>query len=77
MTAPVIYHSGGDVIMSGFGRLDSDALDYLCAVTGDEFYAALFAGDNAAMTTAQRQGHALLTARIEANRWAKASGVRA
>lgn len=75
MAPPVIFHSGGDVVMSGFGRLDTGAQEHLAAVYGDEVLSAIIAGDHDAMTAAQARGHALLTARNEARRWAKASAV--
>lgn len=67
-----IYHSGGDVILEGYGRLDSDAQAHLADVTKDEFFAAMKARDVEAFRAAKETGKQLLRARQEARRWMRA-----
>lgn len=72
---PFIHHSGG-AVMLGNMRLDEGSQVHLLEVTGDEFKAALRAGDEAAMKVAATKATALLCARRFARRWAQTEAVR-
>ena len=68
-----IYFSGGDVMLEGYGPLDSDAQAHLADVTKDEFFAAMKARDEEAFQAAKAVAKALSKARHEAHRWQRAS----
>lgn len=68
-----IYHSGGDVILEGYGRLDSDAQAHLADVTTAEALTAFLAHNAQAFEAAKDTGKQLLRARHEARRWQRAS----
>lgn len=69
---PRIYHSGGDVMLEGYGRLDSDAQAHLADVTTAEALAAFIARDANAFEAAKATGKQLLRARQEARSWMRA-----
>ena len=68
-----IYFSGGDVMLEGYGPLDSDAQAHLADVTTEEALAAFLARNAQAFETAKETGKQLLRARHEAHRWQRAS----
>lgn len=70
---PRIYHSGGDVMLEGYGRLDSDAQAHLADVTKDEFFSAIKAKNIPAFNAAKATGKALLEAQKLARQWQRAS----
>ena len=68
-----IYFSGGDVMLEGYGPLDSDAQAHLANVTVEEAKAAFLAGNVQAFHVAMETAGQISRASHEAHRWQRAS----
>ncbi|MBO9710530.1 MAG: hypothetical protein J7521_20205 [Caulobacter sp.] len=73
----LFWHVGGEIVMQmepGPFAIDTDAQRFLLEVLDDEAKSARAAGDTDGWLAALDKAHQLTEARIQAQRWARASG---
>jgi hypothetical protein len=76
MALPHVYHSGGDVVLEGHGRLTEDEFFNLLEAVVEEIDAAYRADDHATLSAKLDQAVEMVAADKAAMRWADAAGAR-